>query len=236
MRVTLNELKAISQCPAYGKFLKQGEIKPVSQQVAIAEQVIQRCYINTAETGFRLSWRRIVTHVDKEVFQQVDISNKGSYSAAKKLSEYILSFIHRWYYDIYMKEDLIGFAQIPLEYELGGLLITDVLPIIKLSNPPCVLYIDSIVQGKTQLYNDIKVRGLAWLLSQYLKSDIVQVQHLSIQVHGGFLNDIVTFNKAAIDRFHKVILQVASLAQAGYYYPSITEKCENCPFSRRCKI
>lgn len=234
MKIPLDDIKACSQCPAYFQYLKEGVQKPVSKQVAVALQVIQRAYVQCTETSYKMHWRTILEHVDSFIFKDVDPTNPDQYKAARQASEYVLVFLRNWYNTYYLPEQMIGYADIPLEQHTGRHLVHDTAPIIVLSEHPILVYVDDIEQEDIQMYNDIKVRGLLWLASEALGCDIIEARHFTMKPMGGFAANSIKVSRESNHRVKSAITQVCSLIAGGADYPSATEKCINCPFIRRC--
>lgn len=236
MRIPLNDIRAVSQCPAYYKFLKEAPTKPIATKVKIAETVIQKAYVSTATTGFRLEWRNIVSNVDREVFKDIDTSIAEERTRGTKLSEYILVFLRQWYQKIYCAEEAVGYADISLTAEVDGHIIMTHIPVIKLANDPYIVRVSDVVYYKGQLYNDIGMRGLLWIASEALKCKSIVGQHLAIGAQGGLELTEIQIGNNAHRRTKRAILQALSLIEKGIDFPSVTEKCTTCPFKRRCRL
>lgn len=237
MRVPLSDIKAVSQCPAYYTLLKQAPKKPAPLLAQIAEGVIKKAYINTADTGFRLTWRNIVAHVDRKVFKNINVEDAEEYKTGKATSEYILSFLQQWYHKMYLVEEAIGYAGIDLTAEVDGHVITATAPIIKLGDGATVMRVSNVVYTIGQLYNDIGMRGLLWFASEALDCEAIAGQHLAIGPQGGWMKPAeVKIDKNDHRRAKKAILQALSLIEAGIEFPSVTERCNVCPFQRRCRL
>jgi len=236
VRIPLSDIRTVSQCPAYYSFLKQAHKKPVSVQANITESVIKRAYVNAATTGFRLEWKSIITQVDKEVFKDIDMADDDDRMRGTKTSEHILGFLRQWYHRMYLAEEAVGYADISLTAEVDGYVITATAPIVKLAKGPGIMRISDVVYNKGQLYNDIGMRGLLWFASEALNCKSIAGQHLAIGVQGGIDLSEIQVGNDAHKRTKKAVLQALSLIEAGIDFPSVTEKCNTCPFKRRCRL
>ena len=236
MRIHLNDIKAVSQCPAYYSFLKNAPKKPVPILAQIAEDVIKKAYVNITSTGFRITWRSVISNVDREVFRDIDTSDREQYKRGGRTSEYILVFLRNWYNNMYLSEEVAGYADLDLTAEIDGHVITATAPIIKLGEEATIMRVSNVVYSKCQLYNDISMRGLLWFASEALDCDSITGQHLAIGPQGLMNPTEVKMNKDAHRRAKKAILQALSLIEAGIEFPSVTEKCTVCPFNRRCRL
>lgn len=236
VKLSLNDIVAYSECPAFYHFTKQVEFSPTNVQLSMVQQVIKNAYTVATQTGFRCSWRRLVTQVDGLVFAQVDISNPGQYQYAKNLSEYILVSINKWYHDVYLKEDLFGYIDVPVRYQVGSSIIEDFLPVIVIADTPILIYFSNVETTEVKLYNNLKVRGLQWLMWRNLDCDNITARYVFVGEHGGLNTTEVTIAADGHLRIEKVITSVAKLIESKVSYPSRTERCDNCSFNRRCRL
>lgn len=236
MRIILTNLKHFSQCPAYYSFLKTCKIRSRSHNVLIAETVIQKCYTISLETKFLADWRQIVGLVDTEVFKDIDVSTSNALKKGKWKAEIILKFLENFYSDIYSEESISGYVSMPLQSKINNHIIETVLPIVKITDYPTVLIINDIEKNKIELYNDIEIRGMLWLLGKSLHSEVTAAQVLTIGDKGGYSRtDIITtsqYNKRTEDK----ITQMLNSMFLGTNYPSVTEKCYSCSFKKECII
>ena len=226
----------MAECPAYFQFLQTGKKKPVTKQLRVAEDIIKMCYIQANETHFKSTWRKIINHVDKAVFKDIDVTNRDELDTAKRTSEYVLTFLRHWYNDIYLPEEGIGYVDVPVTGQLSSHVIEGIVPIIKLTQKPVIVYIDDVETSVSQMYNDLSVRGLLWLVSESLGSEIIGVEHLIMSPRGGFQREYLEIEVNVAQRVRKTLEQVITMIEKGYSFPSVTEQCTKCPFQRGCMI
>lgn len=236
MKIHLNDIKACAQCPAYYHYLKDGIQRPEKAQISIASKVIKRCYVQATETHFKVGWRSVIGQVDREVFQHVDLENREQFDAARMLSEHVLNFLQRWYHEMYLPEHVAAFADLYLTRKLGELKIYDTIPLILVAKHPIIIYIDDVEQNSTQMYNDIRARGLIWLASETLDCNIIEARHLTMKPYGGLQVTSIRVDTRREGRLESTLQQVGHLITAGANYLSISEKCQQCPFRRRCML
>lgn len=237
MRTTLYNIKIFSECPAYYKFMQDVYRKNISSNLYTIQSVMKKCYAVTLETSFKVTWRRIVGYVDELVFKDVDIQDDKSFEAAKTIAEHHLAFLRRWYEDIYMIENVLGYSNLKIEQPIGSNIIEDELFIIKLSeDKPIIMILDDVARTDTQLYNDISIRGLSWLVYKTLDCDEVGIEYMSIGKQGGFTLSKLSIDKVSQKRTQKVLYQLVRSMAAGVNYPSVTQKCNECPFRRKCRL
>lgn len=236
MRISLDDIRSASECLRYLSFLKDTVQPPAKKETFIITKVMQKAYLQATETRHRADWRTIVNWVDGEVFKGVTIDHTEEFDGAKMLAEHILIFLRSWYENIHLRENCIGYTNLALEQTVQGVSIYSEVPILKLENVPIIMYIDNIAMTDSRMYNDIKARGLMWLVSEALDCDIVMAQHLAVGPRGGITVNNIEADRDAHGRALEMIANTALLVKNGFTYPSVTEKCEVCPFSRRCRL
>lgn len=234
--MSLDQISNASECLKFHSFMEGITEAPVTKLVSVAEGIMQKCYLSATETGYRSNWRQIVGWVDTAVFRGVATENEEAFEQAKNLAESILSFLRGWYENIFLLEHCSGYANLTLEQVVQGVTIWGRIPLIKLTETPTLVYIDDIATTESQMYNDIKIRGLLWLISEALDCEIVTAQHFAIGPRGGITVGAIEANQQDHERAVQMIASVALLIKNGYKYPSVTEKCNTCPFKRRCRL
>lgn len=236
MRINVNSIQAMAECPAYYQFLKRGIKKPVKKQISIVEKVVKACYLQASRTTYKSNWHRIVTHVDKETFLDINVHNKEEMIQARSTSEHALVWLRQWYNTIYLPEEGTGYIDVPVRGQVGHYTIEATIPVIKLIDKPIILYIDDIATNVTQMYNNLSLRILMWLITETLQSDIVGAQHLTMGPIGGFQNVYIDIARKDSSRILKIVRQIAEMIEKNYSFPSVTEKCSTCPFVKGCII
>jgi hypothetical protein len=236
MRIQLHEIAQASKCMRYYQFVKDVQLPSKPKQVSVTEKVIKKCYLQDSATGFKVQWRTIVGWVDSLVFKNINILSDEGFELAKKTSEYILSFLRIWYKTYYLKEQSIAYPDIALECSFSEHLVVGIVPIIKLNEDPVVVIVDDIVYNETQLYNSIYHRGLAYMVANSLDNPNISIQYMAMGVRGG--SDIVQIKIGEDEhlRTAKMLSNISTMIAAKIDFPSVTQMCQACPFSRRCKL
>jgi hypothetical protein len=236
VKTNLQEIKRASQCLRYNEFYNNNLIKSDNLLVRTINSVIQKAYLQVTETEFRCDWRRIIGWVDKEVFRDIDIEHTESWTKGKTNSEHILMFLRKWYEDIYMNDSVHSFADFALEAELSGHIIQGRIPLLKLQDPPTILYATDVVRREAELYNDISVRGMAWLVMEALECERVSIQELAIGSRGGYNSLQIQIDSSSNSGVTKMLAEITGLIAHAIDYPSVTEQCNTCPFRKQCVI
>jgi len=232
--LTLPSLRAFAECPAYYHFLQHTYDTPTNRRVATVISVVKKCYMLATETGYRASWKRLLGWVDEEVFAEVDVHDPEAFKAARTLSERILRALSVWYHEVYMTEDQEAFVDLDLSMELGQHVIADCLDVIQVGDPVRVTVFTEVGVEPFKMYNDIVVRGRAWLTARNLGCDEVAVRIIGIGERGGLTMETLRLGSAEHRRVSSTLLHIATSMERGVRYPSRRESCGSCPFNRRC--
>lgn len=235
MILNLNEINNFSRCPRYFRYISNMPVT-TSRYADIVNYTIKKAYNLTTESGFRIETRRIVSLVDKQVFKDVDVENKKDFTYNRSLSEKILLITQKWNEKFYSKEETGGYTDITIEKFIGTHhTIQDTLPIVLPLDIPVITIIEEQSYTKTQLVNNIKYRGYAWLLFSSLNCDEICIRHISIGDLAGFVVNEFTINKKMNQNVENIILQIAESINSGIDYPARSMQCESCYFKWKCK-
>ena len=235
MRINLKNLKTFSRCPVAFCFNIKEKTVITTENKHIISNVITKAILQVMETSFRADWKKIINWVDKEIFKNVDIYDLDQYNAAKKNSEYILLALGVWYERVYLQWSSEAFVNVPLGVETSGIFIESQAPVINLMNPIVCTYIgDDLYLTKKEYYNDIEIRGLAWLVSEHLKCDEVTIQCLSLGKRGRLETNVVSFDSNSLKKTFIYINNMCRIIKHKYIYPSISEGCISCKYYSKC--
>jgi CRISPR/Cas system-associated exonuclease Cas4 (RecB family) len=234
MQISLSDIKTFSKCPKYYWFLQKVEKKPTPQDISLSYAVIKKAYIITAETSHKVEWRRIVGWVDSIVFRNINVEDREQFNAARILSEHILNFIQRWYHKIYLPEQAIGYADVPVSIQLGEHCIYTTCPIVKVGDIPYTVHISDTPKADKELRRDLLICGSIALLAKELGYDAVGCEYLSIGLQGGYNNTTIVIRGRHHNRICDHLQHIAQSINAGVSYPSVTDQCKVCSFRRRC--
>lgn len=236
MKLNLRQIKDASQCfrRFRGQYPEWADER--TKEAKIAERVIQKCYIRAMETTFKPNWQSILGWVDREVFINVDVDDTESWKAGRLRSEQILSFLNAWYKQTLLPEHVPAYSGLTLSTTICDSIVESTVPVIKVSEPPVISTISSIVQTLWQLYNDIEVRGQLYLVAQTLDVDSVCYQRLTIGPRGGITDQVVYSTKKELAATRRMLRAVVRAIRQGADYPIVSERCNNCSFRKKCLI
>jgi len=234
VKLHLKDIKAFSDCPALFRF-SEGDQVLIPRRRAVIESVIKKCYIQATETGYRTSWRSVVGWVDADVFAGVDIDNDENFRAAKALSTHILSSVQKWY-STYMEENFESYADLDLYKNVGDNIVAGTAPIIHSTDPVTLTIFKDLGITRLELYNDLEVRGLGWLIYCALEGIMVNIRTITVGPQGGLNIIEVSLDEEDHKRTESVVKQVLRGIRAGLSYPSRTEQCRSCKYLRRCLL
>lgn len=236
MKIPVEDIESFSRCPRYHWFLKEINKKPTSTRVSVIASIVKKCYLKESETHYKADWRTVVGWVDKMIFQRIDVTDKAKFSASKSLAESILVPLQSWYYSRYIPNEYMGLPDVPMEAMAGHHLIHGTAHVVKLGEFPTLIYIGDVVSTKLQMYNDIGLRTMLWLLSSILDTDIVAGEHMVIGKKSGIDIEIVKVNKLSHERTRIAVSNIADQIAAKVDYPSITPMCNSCEFKDSCYL
>ena len=236
MKIPVEDIKSFSKCPRYHWFLEDINKKPTSTRVSVMASIVKKCYLKESETHYKADWRTVVGWVDRILFQGVDVTDKDKFSATKKLTESILIPLQSWYYGKYIPNDYMGLPDVPLEAMAGHHLIYGTANVVRLGEFPTLIYIDDVVSTKLQMYNDIGLRTMLWLLSSVLDTDIVAGEHIVIGKKSGIEIETVKVNRLSHNRTRSAVSNIADQIASKVDYPSITPMCNSCEFKDNCYL
>lgn len=234
MRLHLRDIKAFSDCPALYRF-SEGDQVLIPRRRAVTESVIKKCYIQATETGYRTSWRSVVGWVDADVFADVDIEDRENFRAAKALSTHILSSVQKWY-STYMEENFESYVDLDLYKNVGDDVVVGTAPIIHATDPVTVTIFRDLGISRLELYNDLEVRALGWLIYCTLDAVMTNIRTITVGPQGGLNTIELSLEQDDHKRTESVVKQVLKGIRAGLSYPSRTEQCRSCKYLRRCLL
>jgi len=235
LQVTSRQLRAFAECPAYYRFSVDTLRSSAPVRQWIVEDIVKKCCLQAVETGWKADWRRVVGWVDKKVFAGIEVDQEERFKEARLLAEHVLKSLQRWYKSYYLDMADDAYVDLDISYELQGqYVIKGWIPVVHLTNPVSISIVRAIDETERKMYNNLEIRTLAWLLDSHLHCHQVAVNALCIGSSGGFELKRFTVTREGIKRTETVIRQLVKSIEAGIAYPSRTEKCQKCPYFRRC--
>lgn len=237
MIVSLDQISLASKCLRRYSYSTDYSIQE-TEEARIALAVLQRAYLKASRTGFKADWRRLVGWVDKLVFKDIEMSDTQSFQEGRKRSEHILRWLTRWYHKIHLPEQSEAWTNLALSHDFSRFTVEGTAPIVKLTEdvPTVMVASSKLVNGVTPLYNDIRLRGLMWMLGESLDADSIRLEYISIGEQGGFEVTEIFTDQEANRRTAKMAEYVGSLIMCEVDYPSVSDQCNSCEFRRRCRI
>jgi hypothetical protein len=188
------------------------------------------------ESGFKPRWRMVLGWTDHEVFKSIDIEDTKRWKEGKICSEQVLNFLNRWYKDTLLDEQLAAYSGLTLTENFIDIHVESQVPVIKVTEPPVIVSVSSVVQSGWQLYNDIEVRGQMALVAAALEVDTVCYQRLTIGPRGSIDDTVIFIGEDGHTRTRKMISDILQAIKQGADYPIVSERCSDCSFRRRCII
>lgn len=238
MKISLNQLKLLSQCPRKHWLLNQQPVVKINRHLEILNNVISKAYIRSMEFEYKAEWRRILNWLDTALFADVNISNEEQYNQAKTESEYLLSFINRWYQNMYLPEQDIVYTKIPLLFPVNNHWEVETnIPILKLKeNVPTILLIKEDKQPAWSWSHDLEIKGQQLLMLNALNLDNIATECILLGEQGGYDLTTIHSTKKELKEVQNVLEQLTNLFANKVNYPSYSEQCFQCQFKTRCNF
>jgi hypothetical protein len=237
MRFNLTQLKKFSLCPAYYWFEESNRshnLIPTRQK--IITRIIQKTYLRQNEDKHIIPWRTILNWTNKEVFKIIDIKQPDAYEKIKILTESIITPLNTWYFDIFKKERVYGYINVPISTMINGIEIYDTVPVIKSTETITAVTIDNLVYTDVKMYNDFISRGFLYLLSKNLGTDKIRIEHLTIGVTSKLERTVIIGSQKLNQRMGQVLQNLSFSIASRVNYPSYTEMCDNCQYKKDCVL
>jgi len=188
------------------------------------------------EYAKKAEWRVIMGWVDKEVFQEVDVTNAESFQTARKLSEKILVFLQKWYNYDYIRDSSDAFVDVPFAYDFNNNLIYGVAPILHINTPPTISIFSENLPDDLKIYDDYKIMGLGWLAMKQLSLDKIIVRCIKAGQASGIQYKSITFNQEKFKNIEKAVAQISHCIYQDIDYPAYNDLCINCLYRRMCRF
>ena len=237
MIVSLDSIELFAQCPrSHSYYLEDPIITVMGLKQSIIESIIKRCHIELMRTEERMEWRKIVGLVDAAVFADIDILNKESSEAGKTLAERILKTLQQWYIKIYPQLNYETFTDIKLEKVIKGHSVICDVPIIQLAEHPAITLVGSKDWNTLRMFNNYKVRGLAWAVAQELEDSDITVIYLGTGVLGGLSVTTLALGKDDHIRTERALECIVGAMANKVDYPSVSDHCIMCPYIGKCRL
>ena len=234
-KLNLNQLKEFSLCPAYFWFnINNRPIKNARHEVIL--KTIQKVYLKQSENKTIIPWKKVLEWINKEIFKIVDLTAPNSYERIKKVTESIVLPVNHWYFEIFKKENCVGYINVPLTQSFNGIQIIDKAPIIKTGNKITIVTLSEINHSDVRIYNDFISRGMVYLLSKELKNDKINLEHYGIGNEGKFTQVTLRGNKQLNQKMEKVLDSLTASIRLNIKYPSFTSECNSCKFQEKCVL
>jgi len=237
MIVNLDQIERFAQCPRSHKYYKEEPLLTVmGLRQSIIESVVKRCHIDLMRTEEKTVWRDIVGYVDAAVFTDIDITNKESSEAGKILAENVLKSLQQWYHKVYPQLNYETFTDIRLEQHVKGHVVICEVPIIQLAEHPSITLVGNKEWNVLRMYNDYKVRGLAWAVANELDDSDITVVYLGTGTKGGLRITPLALGKEDHARTGVTLECIVEAMSNRVDYPSVSDHCIMCPYIGRCRL
>lgn len=230
------DLLLYSKCPMYWYYERlSGSVyinHPLRSITQILTQVMEIAYTTEAQSNTITSWKMLRSRTGDIIYR---LAKKGV-EIPKDLDE-ILSPIYDWYYRYYLnkKEWIIGLPNIPLELPIGNnILLRDRVPVMLLDKEDRLAVFDFVDEEYTQNINrDLIFLTRIWLLSKVWN---IPKKYVRFRVRKkNIISDTIFLDREKIDKHLNMITIILNNIKNAAIYPSITEQCSTCKWSKKCQ-
>ena len=240
LRIDLSSIDTYAKCPrkySYSLNLIEGVIPEGKSQ--LLKRIVSNAYFPLQKMGQRKTWRNSMAEIDKYCFGQVDTTNDEQTRSAYKESLSLIGDLKKNWYDFhYMADSVDGISDIPVSLTLpSGVVVSDTLDLILYSKSELILcYFSNIEQPAVSLYNNIRLRGQALLLTEAVKRDVTSIRYYTWIDKVEIKEIRIRQPQEFMNRTYKTISHIVDGIQGGVFYPSVNEQCLRCPFNKKCSF
>ncbi len=206
----------------------------------LIRKVIRRAYVNKLRSGKSPSWRSITGLIDKICFEGIDTKDDDAVDEAYRRSLKLINRVQgSWFKPYFVKEDYEGFLDLGLRRSILGFIINDTIDLVLFNEKDVVVcQVTELADNLSPLYNDIRLRGQAWLLAQEIGKYPTQLRRIMWQPTDKIKIETVNIIKPEefYDKTQKAIGHIVDAIKYKTFYPSINEQCKTCPFRKKCSF
>ncbi len=209
--------------------------------ILLLERCLKGAYINKSRTGIRPSWKSITGTVDKFVFRDVDIEDQEATKVAYKRSlSYIDSIKKSWFDPLFLTESYDGLCDMKLGMIVGEhSLLHDTVDLILFDEKDVIIcQVTDVDDPVSTLYNDIRLRGQALMLSRELGKNVNKIRRITWKKETAItVKDIHIHHPEEFNRKTEIaISQMVEGIRNEVFYTSVNTQCLTCPFRKICSM
>lgn len=246
LQIPLDYLAIASECPKKYEYWTTKDhglsTTHLSEDLSLLKKIFKYAYAKKNKFGRRPAWKAITGVIDQNIFRDVDVKDDAQVDAAYAKSLKLIEKIRReWYIPVFQEEDFEGLIDwwdgiiLP-----NGYVVTDTLDLILFDKEKDLILcqLSSIESKVSTLYNDIRLRGQALILSNELGRQVTRMRRISwgesdkIRVRDIHINEPETFHEKTL----KALIHMTNGIKSGALYTSVSEQCYQCPFRKICSM
>lgn len=212
----------------------------------LLKDIVCSAYLRASRQTKKNPWRLITAEIDKFIFADILPREHPDYDTDidtkfKRSVDYIRSIQKTWYDPYFLTEGMEGFPELKCAYLCpGNILVTDTTDLVIFNEKDLILCRFSNVElTPAVLYNDIRLRAQALMLSKSLGRTVTKLRNMSweedktkISVRDINIHKPVEF----MGKTENAILHMVNGIRNKVFYPSINEQCNSCPFNTICSF
>lgn len=245
IQIPLDDIVVASMCMKkyeYWTTKDHGVATSLSWDLSLLKEIFKYAYAKKNKFGKRPAWKAITGVIDQQIFKDVDMKDDSQIDAAYAKSLKLIEKIRReWYVPVFQEEDFEGLVDwwdgiiLP-----NGYVITDTADLILFDEKKDLILcqLSPIESQVSTLYNDIKLRGQALILTNELGQQVTRMRRISwgesdkIRVRDIHINEPEKFH----DNTLRAMVQITNGIKNRAFYTSVSEQCYTCPFRKICSM
>lgn len=246
--IALTQLEIYPRCPAqYNYFQKRGGISTVQllPKTKLFRDIACSTYLKAARNTRINPWRQMTAQIDKFTFADLlprshpdydsDVDTKFKLSLSR-----IDALKKHWYRPYFLAEGMEGFSGLKTSLSIGGYNLVDTTDLVLFNEKDLILCkFTNIETNQSMLYNNIRMRTQALMLSRNLGRLVTKIRSMSwpedsekISVRDINIHNPVEF----ANKTEAVVSHIVGGIRKEIFYPSVSEQCFTCPFNNICSF
>lgn len=241
------KLETYSKCPKKFEYsLRSGDPpRLLGPKAALLKQIVSDAHLRFTRNQETTAWRSVTAAIDKSIFSELPHRDDPNYddlidAFLKKSFRYMEMVRKGWYDPVYMKEELQGFPDLSVTVPMHLAQVHDDIDLVLFDEKDLIVCrFGSIEEHAGTLYNDLRFRAQALLVSKRLGKPVTKLRSLvwtedteRVSVTDLFIHDQEEF----MGKTEGALNQILSGIRAGVFYPSVNEQCKSCPYNRICSF
>lgn len=238
-------LEIYASCPKKLEYSLRKEIPALSKKALVLRNMVTGAYLKMSRRGRPQPWRQITSEIDKLVFKDLPPRTHPDYENItdelfRKSIRNIRNVKKAWYDPFYLEETYNGFPNMNIGMMVDGVLLHDTIDLVLYNQDElvCCIFTD-IEPNLTLMYNSIRLRTQALMLSQELSRPVTRLRSFSWveDTDKIYVKDLKIHNQEEfMNTTSKTVSHIVNGINNKVFYPAINAQCATCPFANICSF